>query len=1431
MRYLLGLLACAAYGQVVYQRTITDHFGVPHEEQPIELPRTGVALSASGHRMIGPSGNEVPWQPLSSGGVLVQSRMPASRLTLLYKADAIVAGSTVRINRNLLTKTQPRPGDTIVFSPTAPGGMMANQVYYLRSVAGDGINYAISANQDLSDTVTITSNPGVVNCYRPGFIVDGPDLYAFAHGYQTGDVVQVRSQTTTGAVGTLPTGLAPATNYWVIAVSANKFRLATSRANALAGTAIATSGGSGLHTTIVSWTWSLEVGTPTVSPASPVVMSTGTNFEITNGLTGVRVVTTGSNASPFQLAPIQGVRLSDGTWTATGPNRLYSAGTTSLVNFMTSYTATVVEDGPLLKRVTATYTLNRPLYAMSAFDIQTTDIVNDRIQVTAFGQGNWATGNVSMSLVSVSGGVPPCGLSENIIYWPVFEAGSFDNATGLFRTKLSLTKGGPPIDLTCPHTGTVRLRETMALPGPGQMVETISVYAGQKSILIDTELGAQIQYYLNLRSAGVFEPNQARWRGHYASSIACGRRADGSVNGPTASAYSDSLVDLPTTAVSGLQCIAGTLRQAPKWSLPTSGIDTGYYWFMFNSAATGASPLAGYYVGRNSRIDGTVNNGPGIYTAASHFTDNTQHAGITMFALFRDGSGTSTSSARREWAIYTGPTSEMTAQTAVQPIALDKNKVASINLTRLANYTLSYGDPAGGWPAPFTDRSIYDALVTRIQTDAAYRTSFLASNADLSPLVDMWIDATPTSAEVLVSSMEQYVAEWHFRMNQEDSVFNIQWNGYPALLNYQAFFVRGYAVLNSPIATSAQKARVKAVIAYAAEVIWDPDYAPLDANTNEGLGNANQVLQFIAYRQQHCLALGVGGIHAPCANPARTTIMNTAMDTLMAYIQTPPAGGAPRGSTWYYITGMDPAISNLLLRKYQGADNSQYLTALRGFGRWMNNALTPPEPRFGNRRKHVSSGNGNTGARALPGVHATLMRGIDSVSSNQSQWNWLAQGKPFGQFTAPVGLVADENAAASTPPLTSEDYRNYWSVLRHSAHTPNETAAWFTKGFPGWYTDHREIDPGQVSIYAHNAPLSIDWNANLYYPITSGGFSHNRAVWESDLAPTRWNSDSPSMVIGNTNFFEASSSFSGLPMATNAEVQFLGSGTTQASTNATWVRSVSMLGVDPAHPIIVVRDRFTGTNSGRGKVISWAMMATGDVTGTQPTYSPVTRLQVAAVDPPTVLPSTGPERMTTGIDRLRFTGQTWAAHPTGGIDWDLYILPTGRASWFIGNWGHSAHNGDELAQYLAANGQPFREQQHILRVLATGDLTTVIAPFRKGEAPASRTVTQENCGLQVVQPSQTVCVSDRSYVGSTSSTQAIGSFDGSQVTAYGLTIERGPAEIAVTGTSMSIALSGAAGTRTISVPDGWSTPAGWTRVGNRLTIEFDGTAATFAATR
>ena len=122
------------------------------------------------------------------------------------------------------------PAGTVIESAnlTAPTGWLSCNGAAVSRSTYSTLYGAITASLG---TVTITSaTPGVVTLT--------------AHGLSTGSCIEL---TTTG---TLPTNLAVNTNYYVIYVDANSFRLATSAANAIAGTAIDTSGGSpsGTHT-------------------------------------------------------------------------------------------------------------------------------------------------------------------------------------------------------------------------------------------------------------------------------------------------------------------------------------------------------------------------------------------------------------------------------------------------------------------------------------------------------------------------------------------------------------------------------------------------------------------------------------------------------------------------------------------------------------------------------------------------------------------------------------------------------------------------------------------------------------------------------------------------------------------------------------------------------------------------------------------------------------------------------------------------------------------------------------------------------------------------------------------------------------------------------------------------------------------------------
>lgn len=1393
---------------------LLERFGVAHPAQPVEFPYAGAPVDPHTTHMIGPAGEDVPYQQLSNGNILIRTALPPSRKASAYTPTEInPAADTLTIDLNLLTGAYPTSGDVVQFEGTnMPGGVMRGVNYFLKQTSTG--TYRLSRRKDLSDTVDISSAPNNTVVRKQGWIVDpdggGKAFYCKGHGYSTGDPILLTS------TGLLPSPLSTDHPYFVIRLSGDVFQLADSHRAALTGDALAvTDTGSGLLETTVDWTWTLAAGRPSASQFQPVELTESDKiYTVANGLTGLRVVKTAGNLRPFTLAPIQGVRLADGTWVATGPNSLYETSTPKPPAFITGYSARLIESGPLLVRIEAAYTINRPEYTYGdGYSIVTVDLRSNTIVLT--GNPSYWNGSTSVQF-HVNGGGLPCGLIEHKLYWPINR--TYNPTLNQTTMAISEIRGGPAVPLTCAATGHPSAQETMSLSGPGYFKETLSLYAGHKSVTIEDDTDSQVQYFLNFIVPRSFVPNQARYRGHGATSMTCGYSIRGSAKIPYVP-YTDAIVDIPpdSNEDASYACGANSLRVAPIWYLPATGVDTGWYWQLYDSKAPDSAPLIGYYIGRTSRYVTPLFAGPGLYISQSHFSANkSPAAGVTMFVAQRSADGRSVQRTRREWQIYVGTKADLRDPTGTQPIGVERNVLAGINLSHLARYVFEYPDPPDGWPPPFQDRDAYAGMVQQVRRDSSYRNSLAASAPDMRDLISMWTSDTPLGVEPVVSHLEQFALHWLNILVNTNGNFDPWWHYYQPGLVWEPLLTRAMAVLNSEAATPAQRSRVKVVAALAASIFWDNDYVPWDVDSGEGTGNANQGDQFSLYRAQNALTLFTQPLMLQKAAEARTY----AMAVYVSYLH--PVSGVPLGSTHYHSAAMDPALANFLDLKNAGLDIAQY-SRWSGYGRWLLSALTPPEPRFGNPRKVVSLGDGNTEGQAMHGMIATLLRTVDPTLAAELQWAWSSQNtattRTYSEFTAPSFIVIDPNAPKLLPNLSSADYLGYWSMLRHGFGTLNETVAWFING--GFYGDHRHADSGQVTIYAHSAPLAIDWNANLYYPQVPGGIQHNRVVREADIGRS-WNSDNlPLDAVANWGP-PTGTSFAGFSRASSAQTTFL------AADGATWTRNVQLISPDAHFPVVFVRDRFDGANTAVPKVLTWNLMAQGPVDTPAGTYNPILRLNTSASGQPNVWPSNGPDYpLQPGLQKFHFNGQSWPAHATMGIDWDLYLVPDQEQRFYIGSWGHNMHNNREMSEYLGTNGTSFKESQYILRVRGKGSFGTLILPYGKGEArPPS--VIQDDCGLHFVNGAKEFCIGSTSYWYRDSVARILTTFDAPAAEFEGISIAGGPTEVILDDKTVTIQASGTGGTRVVNLPGSWEPPPGVTKTGSAFSFDYAGGArATF----
>jgi hypothetical protein len=649
------------------------------------------------------------------------------------------------------------------------------------------------------------------------------------------------------------------------------------------------------------------------------------------------------------------------------------------------------------------------------------------------------------------------------------------------------------------------------------------------------------------------------------------------------------------------------------------------------------------------------------------------------------------------------------------------------------------------------------------------------------------------AGSVLETGIQAFVNE----LANYDNLWFPNTSYYQLYLNEFAYtFPQCTALILNSNSTLSQKNGCKVILGLAGSLLWDNDWWPSGNINGQGTttsgdngGLQNQIVQWYQYRAEAAAQLYFHPYLASKVALGNSYTLGSINAMANQY-------GSGASSMHYQGTYTTPTYEAFGMAAASG-QFPNFTFANPGYpwrqhARWYLSGLTPPEPRFGNVRKCLSDGDGLTEATCAAnlGILAEGLGSADATTAGNAIWGWTQTNTNKNYTVDPITVWSiNPLVPPVAPTLASINFPGYWSIARYGFGTPYETTVHFINGDFYSLQGHRHDDDGQISIYAQSAPLALDWGA-MYSPSTGASYCHNRVVLDSELSGNlgAWNNDAPNCAApgptaaGGGLLAASETNFNAFINSTQSIGTFgYGDGTV-------WTRVVRTIAADPAYPLIYVKDSFSGPSAAVGKTLSWNLMATGSVVTPAGVVMPIVRYSgppnapTGCNSPAAQYPSNGTVYpLTNGLQQFTFTGASWRAHATGGINWDLWQIPnSGSAQFFIGNWGHGCSTPRETAEFQAANGVPFNERQDILRVHDTGTFQTLIAPYRNGETPM-RTVTIESCGIQVVQGPEVTCFNDSALTYTNGTKQVLAVYDASSQSAFGVTASGGAQELVNNG--------------------------------------------------
>jgi hypothetical protein len=844
-----------------------------------------------------------------------------------------------------------------------------------------------------------------------------------------------------------------------------------------------------------------------------------------------------------------------------------------------------------------------------------------------------------------------------------------------------------------------------------------------------------------------------------------------------------------------------------SFAVDTSGNGLAFhsgYFFWFNSTTNVWSALDGaawkgfkplhlhynttdhkfYFVGVKSGVLKRYSyNGSGDPVFIENFASTEQPETGVRTAHFRvSPSGSYSPDIRFEWCIFAGKKGQdLAPANVVQPIAKTMHRLSGLasKVSGYENDMLSF-NPSFASGAIYIPPSSVQNIIQKVKTDNAFYNYLIGFDPYFKDVMDAWRDATGTKANQLWQTIVNYSLDLKNALVDGDGIFSFNHfyiNGGTTMRSNAQLASGLLADPNSQLTTT-QKDSLKKIAALFARILWDDDFLPLFTEHGLNLGTPNMPQTYSGFRWFFALMLDGDLEFTARAATVPEKLQNGIASQINKH-------GAARGTPHYLQPPNDLFVFTALQLKNEDIQNKFTSSdTLKWFGEFLLHLRTPKSVRFSNQRKFICFGDGSEETGAILGLLGTGFAGVDNTLSKRLMYayrNGPARSSDFGMVTLAINHDLPDTSGLK---MNTGHFPGYLTTMRSAVNTPYESSLFFING--DWYLDHRNDDRGAIALYALGAPLSLNYGS-FFYPWVPGAHMKSTPVPES-LFP-QWNQANQPFILPNNQTWYNSNHQTYLAFKNSAYSN------AKFTRDSTWTRKAYQFSARTETPIFIIKDEFSDTTN--NYIWNFNFMARDTV-----------QTPGGSVDPPAAVfasPSASPEITlpANGMNKFTFKGLTWNAHPSAGIDWEVYLPSTNERKATLTEWAHLYAPAIEANEYQQTNGSSFEERQTILRVRGKKDFFTVIVPYNKGQRPTNLSVSKTGNVLNVECDSFDFETDLNYYVYEDGDKTILTTFTSQYLFRNGASIEDGPMELEIRSDTIIARLHGQTGARKVKLPETW----------------------------